>query len=101
MSFQSQLQYIVSWILHVPIENIVMTTDFKQDLKLDLYDFEMMIFQVENCFKKQFSDHEIEQIQTMQDLSILIQNSDNQAIALQFEQVASNQDSIPEMINVY
>ena len=44
-----------------------MTTDFKQDLKLDLYDFEMMIFQVENCFKKQFSDHEIERIQTMKD----------------------------------
>ena len=82
MSFQAQLQYIVSWILQVPVENIVMSTDFKKDLKLDMYDFEMMIFQIENCFKKQLHDHEIGQIQTLQDLSIVLQDAETRALAI-------------------
>lgn len=68
MSFNAQLIYLISWILGLPLRRIVPSTDFYTDLDLDTYDFELMIFQLEEYYHCECTPEEIEGILTVKDL---------------------------------
>ena len=66
--------YMVSWILGLPQENIVPSTDLKSDYNLDGYDFEMLIFQLEGYYHCECTNEEIEKIHTVKDLIELFES---------------------------
>lgn len=68
MSFSAQLIYMVSWILGLPLKRIVPTTDVYADLNLDSYDFQLLIFQLEEYYHCECTPEEIERIATVKDL---------------------------------
>jgi acyl carrier protein len=68
MSFSAQLIYLVSWILGLPLKNIVPSTDLRTDLNLDGYDFDLLIFRLEGYFHCECTSEEIDRIETVKDL---------------------------------
>lgn len=68
MSFSAQLIYLVSWILGLPLKNIVPSTDLKADLNLDGYDFDLLIFRLEGYYHCECTNEEIDKIETVKDL---------------------------------
>ena len=72
MSFQAQLIYLIAWILRVPVQSINPSTHLRNDLHLDTTDFDLMIFQLENYYKTEFSTDQIDRIDTVQDIGKLL-----------------------------
>ena len=72
MSFQARLNYLLSWILRIPESRIVHSTDLYQDLDLDHTDVELMMFQLENYYRTEFSDDQVRGVSTVQDISTLL-----------------------------
>jgi acyl carrier protein len=72
MSFQARLQYLISWILHLPEQEISDTTDFYRDLNLDTTDVDLMMFQLENYYHTELSPDQIQNIHTVQDIGRLL-----------------------------
>lgn len=68
MSFYNQLIYLIAWVLQLPMERIVPTTDLKSDLNLDDYDIQMLIFRLEHFYKVEFAEDEIDQIVMVRDI---------------------------------
>ncbi len=72
MSFQARLQYLISWILHIPEQRVLSTTDLFKDLDLDDTQFNLMIFLLENYYQTEFSNEQIGMINTVQDIEDLL-----------------------------
>lgn len=72
MSFQARLQYLISWILRRPEQQISDATDLYSDLDLDQTDVDLMMFQLENYFHTELSQDQIRNIHTVQDISRLL-----------------------------
>ena len=74
MSFQARLQYLISWILRLPEQQISDATDFYKDLDLDQTDVDLMMFQLENYYHTELSHDQVHNIHTVQDISRLLQH---------------------------
>jgi acyl carrier protein len=72
MNFQARLQYLISWILHLPEQEISYATDFYRDLDLDKTDVDLMMFQLENYYHTELSPDQIQNIHTVQDIGRLL-----------------------------
>jgi acyl carrier protein len=72
MSFQDRLQYLISWILRLPEQQISDATDLYRDLDLDRTDVDLMIFQLENYYHTELSQDQIQNIHTVQDIGQLL-----------------------------
>jgi len=63
---------LISWIVDIPVNWICPTTNFREDLSLDQIDFSIMIIKLEAFFNISLSVAEVEQIETVKDASIFI-----------------------------
>lgn len=72
MGFYNKLIYLIAWILQLPMQKIVPSTDLRHDLELDDYDFNMLIFRLEHYYKVEFRPEEINGIRNVQDLGQMI-----------------------------
>ena len=72
MSFQARLQYLISWILHIPEQRVFSTSDLFKDLDIVDTDFNLLIFQLENYYQTEFSNEQIGMINTVQDIEDLL-----------------------------
>ena len=72
MNFQSRLQYLISWILRLPEQQISDATDLYRDLDLDQTDVDLMMFQLENYYHTELSQDQIRKVHTVQDIGRLL-----------------------------
>ncbi len=72
MSFQARLQYLISWILRLPEQQISDATDLYKDLDLDIVDVDLMMFQLENYYHTELSQDQIKNIHTVKDIGMLL-----------------------------
>ncbi len=79
MGFYPQLIYLIAWILQVPGNRIVPTTDLKRDLDLDDHDFQMLIFRLEDFYKVELRTEEINGIKSVRDLGQVISTKESSA----------------------
>ena len=75
MSFYAQLIYLIAWILKMPSTLIEDSTNLREDLDLDVMDFDLMIFQLESYYKTEFTTEEIAQINTVHDIEKLLRRT--------------------------
>ena len=72
MSFQARLQYLISWILRLPEQQISDATDLYRDLDLDTVDVDLMMFQLENYYHTELSQDQIMKVHTVKDIGKLL-----------------------------
>ena len=64
---QKNIINLVSWIANVPSTQVQASTDIREDLSLDSIDFMLFIVRLENFFNINFSNEEVEAIETVKD----------------------------------
>jgi acyl carrier protein len=72
MSFDAQIYYLISWCLGISAGNITEETDLRSDLNLDPIDIELLLFQIENFFTIEFTLQEINELNTVEDISAIV-----------------------------
>lgn len=99
MGFYPQLIYLIAWILQLPFNRIVPSTDLKRDLDLDDHDFQMLIFRLEDFYKVEFKPEEINRIKSVQDLGQIISTKESSARWSKPAQYAAQHSFFRDQVN--
>ncbi len=69
MNTQQQIKNMISWVANVPPTQICPSTSLREDLNLDSIDFMLLIIKLEKWFNVFLTNEEIENIDTVKDIS--------------------------------
>lgn len=69
MNTQQQIKNMISWVANVPPTQICPSTSLREDLNLDSIDFMLLIIKLEKWFNVFLTNEEIDDIETVKDIS--------------------------------
>lgn len=69
MTTVDKIIHLISWIANVPTSNISVSTHIREDLDVDSIDFMLFIVRLEKLFNVSLSNEEVENIETVKDVS--------------------------------